>query len=157
VAYAARAKEIEDSRAMLLLAEEQLRLSVRQAPESAKVRVELGKVLARQQRNREAIAVYVDAGAIEPGNYRIDHALGLLHRRLGELAEAELRFRRALASAPRHAASATRLGEVLLEMDRPREAAQAFRRALQSAPGDRAARSGLSDAESRLVSGSSDP
>jgi 4-amino-4-deoxy-L-arabinose transferase-like glycosyltransferase len=157
VAYAARAKEIDDGEAMLVLAEDQLRAAVDQAPDSAKVRVELGKVLARQQRNREAIAVYAEAGAIEPGDYRIDHALGLLHRRLGELAEAEVRFRRALASAPRHAASATRLGEVLLEMNRPREAAQAFRRALHLAPGDRAARDGLNDAESRVVSGTSDP
>ena len=94
---------------------------------------------------------------MEPGDYRIHHALGLLHRRVGELAEAELNFRRALASAPRHAASATRLGEVLLETDRPREAAQAFRRALQLAPDDRAARNGLADAESRLVNASSDP
>lgn len=141
VAYAA-------SPSTLGLAETHLREAVRQDPRFAEVHVELGKVLARQGRNREAIAVYLDAERAEPENYLVQHALGLLYRRVGDLAEAERRFRRALGAAPNHAASATRLGEVLLESGRPAEAVTAFSQALRLAPSSAAARRGLEQARS---------
>jgi Flp pilus assembly protein TadD len=43
----------------------------------------LGKVLARQGRNAEALAVYERAVEIEPGDPHIHQALVLLRRRLG--------------------------------------------------------------------------
>ena len=109
----------------------------------AKKHVELGKVLARQGRNREAIHVYEEGATIEPADYKIHHALGLLHQRLGELGPAERAFRRALTITSRHTASVTKLGEVLLRSGRKDEAAKMFRYALELSPDNRAAREGL--------------
>ncbi len=143
VAYAALAKESENPDELLVLAETQLRESLRLNPPFAKVHVELGKVLARQQRNREAIDVYREGATIEPNDPLIHHALGRLHQRLSELDAAEAAFRKALSIVPQHTPSATRLGDVLLEQGRPAEAAEAFRHALRYAPGDLKAQEGL--------------
>jgi 4-amino-4-deoxy-L-arabinose transferase-like glycosyltransferase len=115
LAFAAQARESADPESMLRLAERQLRESLRQDSRFAKVHEELGKVLARQGRDREAIEAYRAAELIEPGNYRLQHGLGLLYRREGNLPEAERRFRRALQLAPGHGASARRLQEVIRE------------------------------------------
>ena len=143
VAYARLAKESDDSERLLRLAEEQLREALRLDPPYATVHVELGKVLARQERNREAIEIYRQAAQIEPSAFHIHHALGLLHRRLGQWSEAETAFQKALAIAPRHTASATKLGEVLLRQGRPDAAAEAFRHALRVDPGNVTAEAGL--------------
>ena len=115
VAYAGLAKTEGDSSRLLELAEERMRraLELQGPPEHARVHVELGKVLARQNRNREAIDLYETGATIEPNDYRIHHALGLLYRREGELDRAASAFAHALSLEPRHAASATRLGEIL--------------------------------------------
>ena len=76
-------------------------------------------------------------------DYKIHHALGLLHHRLGELPAAEEAFRTALRYAPRHVPSATKLGVVLLESDRLQEAADSFRYALGLSPQNTAALDGL--------------
>jgi len=143
VRYAALAKQSESPDDLLELAESQLRDSLRLKPPFAKVQVELGKVLARLKRNREAIEIYREAATIEPNDYHIHHALGLLHQRLGERDLAEPAFRRALSLVPSHTPSATRLGGLLLERGRPAEAAAAFRHALRYSPGDRKAQEGL--------------
>jgi len=143
VAYAALAKESDDAERYLGLAEQELRKALSEEQRFAKVYIELGKVLARQQRNVEAIEVYRAAAETETGLYRVQHSLGLLYRRVDDLASAESAFREALRIHPRHGVSATRLGEVLLERGRPEAAADAFRYALQIAPGDAAALRGL--------------
>jgi Tfp pilus assembly protein PilF len=151
--YAAAAKDAEDEVALLGLAERELREALRQETRFAKIHVELGKVLARQGRNGEAIEAYRRAATIEPNDYRTHHALGLLQRREEELWKAEEAFRRALTLNPRHAASANRLGETLLELGRGEEAARAFRHALAIAPGNRTALRGLGIAESAGATG----
>jgi 4-amino-4-deoxy-L-arabinose transferase-like glycosyltransferase/predicted negative regulator of RcsB-dependent stress response len=143
LAYARLAKDSADSERLLGLAEEQLREALRLDPPYATVHVELGKVLARQERNREAIEIYRQAAQIEPNAFHIHHALGLLHRRLGEWSEAEAAFRRALAMEPRHTASAVKLGEALLRLGRREGAAEAFRHALRVEPGNVTAEAGL--------------
>jgi Flp pilus assembly protein TadD len=143
-----RAGESDDEVALLERAEAELREAVREEPLS-RHHVELGKVLARQQRNDEAIASYRQAAELEPVNYRIHHTLGLLYRRVGDLPLAEASFREALRLEPRHVASAVQLGEVLLEEGRASEAADVFRYALQYRPDDRRARDGLAAAEAR--------
>jgi 4-amino-4-deoxy-L-arabinose transferase-like glycosyltransferase len=150
VAYAARAKEAEDPAPLLALAESELRRSLEGESRYAQGWVELGKVLARQERNREAIDVYLRAAEVEPGLYRTHHALGLLYRRVGDLVLAVERFRLALRLEPRHAASAVRLGEVLMQQGEPAEAREAFRHALNVSPGNPAATEGLRVAESLL-------
>jgi tetratricopeptide (TPR) repeat protein len=147
--YAARAREEQDAQAWLGRAEQELSRALELDAGRVQFHVELGKVLARQQRNEEAIERYLAAERITPGDYRIAHSLGLLSRRLSDLAGAEEAFRSALRLAPRHAASAVQLGEVLLLMDRPAQAAEAFRRALGVAPNDARARAGLQAALER--------
>ncbi|HXV76747.1 MAG TPA: tetratricopeptide repeat protein, partial [Candidatus Polarisedimenticolaceae bacterium] len=127
-------------------AEAELRAALAEQHQS-KYHVELGKVLARQNRDREAIAAYLAAERLEPRDYRIPHALGLLHRRTGDLASSAAALGRALRLEPRHTPSAVRLGEVLLESGRATEAAEAFRYALQNDPDNREAREGLMRAE----------
>jgi len=154
LAYAGMAKDADNSAGLLELAARELRESQRQNPDLVTL-VELGKVLARQERNDEAIAVYLEAASREPASYSLQHALGLLHRRTGDLAAAASYFERAVVLAPNRASSATLLGEVLLELDRPAEAAAAFQHALQVRPGDDRATQGLSQAAGRLRSGAS--
>jgi tetratricopeptide (TPR) repeat protein len=149
VTFAALAKSSDDSERWLSQAEGELRRAIELEPRYAESFIELGKVLARQGRTQEAIEVYRHAAGMEPLNYRIHHSLGLLHRRLNDLRAAEAALRRALEVQPRHTASATRLGEVLLEQDRPEEAAEMFRYALTLRPDDDAARRGLATAASR--------
>jgi cytochrome c-type biogenesis protein CcmH/NrfG len=129
-------------------AEAELRAALAEDPQS-KTHVELGKVLARQQRETDAIIAYGEALRLEPRDYRIRHALGLLHRRTGNLAAAAAALREALRIEPRHTASAVRLGEVLLDQGRSAEAADSFRYALRLNPESRGAREGLARAERR--------
>jgi len=142
VTCAALADGSADPAATLRQAEQELRaaLAEEERPETF---VELGKVLAREGRDAEAVAAYEQAIAREPFDWRARHTLGLLHQRGGRLREAEAAFAEALRIAPRHAASAVRLGEVLLAQGRAAEAAEAFRYALRIDPDDRAAREGL--------------
>lgn len=143
LSYAAEAKDAADPAALLGLAEVELRLALEQGARYAKVYVELGKVLARQGRDREALAVYGQAAVLEPGLYSTHHAMGLLYRRLGDPPSAEQSFRQALRLEPRHVASVVRLGEVLLDQGRPADAAVTFRYALELDHDNRSARAGL--------------
>jgi tetratricopeptide (TPR) repeat protein len=147
VAYAAHAKEADDPGPWLALAEEELRQALAEESRYASFPIELGKVLARQDRDAEAIELYLRAVAIEPDNYRIHHALGLLYRRLDDLGQAASGFSRALQLEPRHVASAVALGEVLLQLGRYDDAAAAFRHALGLSPGHERAARGLRAAE----------
>jgi tetratricopeptide (TPR) repeat protein len=156
VAYARKAKDVsasDEEAHWLALADAELRRAIElQGPEneSARSHVELGKVLARQGRNRDAIAVYNQGARIEPGDFQIHHALGILHHREGERERAAEAFHRALKLAPRHVMSAVRLGETLLELDRAEEAAPAFRHALQISPNNARAQRGLAAARQRM-------
>jgi len=146
VAYAAHAKEADDPGPWLALAEEELRQAVTEETRHATIPIELGKVLARQGRDAEAVEAYLRAVALEPGNYRIHHALGLLYRRLDDFGQAAGGFSRALQLEPRHTASAVELGEVLLRLGRHDDAAAAFRHALDLSPGSERAAQGLREA-----------
>ena len=109
----------------------------------ATIHVELGKVLARQGRNSDALEVYAQAALIEPNDFQIHHAMGILHRRENDLQSSAEAYRRALELQPRHVLSATRLGQVLLESGRYAEATQAFAHALRIDPQNAAAAEGL--------------
>jgi tetratricopeptide (TPR) repeat protein len=146
VALAARAKEVGDPERLLALAESELREAVSAEDRYAPLFVELGKVLARRDRNDDAIQVYLQAAALEPSNYRIHHALGLLHRRVGDLPRAAAAFRRSVELEPRFAPSAVELGSLLLADERAAEAIPWFEHALSVAPTNRDAADGLREA-----------
>jgi len=143
VTYAQRASHESDPDRWLALAEENLREAWREETRYASIPTELGKVLARQGRNREAVEFYLEALRLEPENYRLHHAVGLLAERIGDERQAEDAFRRALALEPRHVASAIHLGESLLRQERRDEAAELFGHALRLAPDSERARRGL--------------
>ena len=149
VVYAAVAKQADDPQDWLRRAEEELILSIELDPLDKKGFLELAKVLARQERNDEAIEAYRGAASLDPRDYRIYHGSGLLLRRGGRLREAEDAFRKAMYLRPRYAPSAIQLGQVLLELGRNDEAALAFTHALSLRPGDPAAQAGLRAAEGR--------
>ena len=112
VAYAAQAKDSGDAERLLALAEAELRAAIAADMPFASVHVELGKVLARQQRNDEAIAEYRIAAELEPRDYRNHHAIGLLERRNANLGAASAAFRSGTGTraAPRRECRATRRG-----------------------------------------------
>ena len=145
--FASAADENDDDPEALRRAEAEFREALRQDPRYADVYAELGKVLARQGKDADAIAVYRQALTVEPDRPRTWHVLGLLQRRTGDLAGAEASFRQALRLDPRRADSATRLGEILLGQGRRTEAASWFRRALSADPNDAEAAAGLRAAE----------
>jgi len=142
VTYAALAAESDDEQRVLGQAEAELRAALAEDAQ-AKTFVELGKVLAREGRDDEAVEAFGQALQRDPYDFRVHHTLGLLHARSGRPQEAEIEFREALRLAPRHVASAVRLGETLLEQGRDEEAAEAFRYALGLDPADADARAGL--------------
>lgn len=146
VTYAKEAKESDEPDRLLALAASELRESLRLDPNQAKVHEELGKVLARMDRDREAIDAYLRSLQIEARRWRAHHALGLLYRRVGDAAAAEACFREAMALEPRQPESPIELGELLLEEGRRADAAEAFRRALAIAPSSEPARRGLETA-----------
>jgi Flp pilus assembly protein TadD len=92
--FAAHAGKEGDSNELLRLAEAELRKALEQEPDHARIHIELGKVLARQHRDDEAIAIFEQAARLDPYNYRIHHALGLLYRREGDKGAADRAFRR---------------------------------------------------------------
>jgi 4-amino-4-deoxy-L-arabinose transferase-like glycosyltransferase len=140
VKYAALASEKPEPEVWLARAEEQLEASVAEAelavrnevargrprfeaerrnPRLRQAYEELGKVLARQDRTREALESYQRAAEIDPFSPRLQHGIGLLHRRLGELDLAEAAFRRALElPRGRTAATAQQLDQIRAETGR---------------------------------------
>ncbi len=146
VTYAREAKEAARPEDALREAEAELREAVRQEPWRVQFRVELGKVLARQSREREAIEQYEAALRIEPADWRTWHALGILHRRSGDAEGAERSFRRAAELAPGQTDSLVALGELLVTRGRKAEAVPLFESALRISPANEAARRGLQQA-----------
>jgi len=159
LAYARKAMEVElsDEAAEWLAKSESLLRAAIEIPGDHPTMVtahrELGKVLSRQGRNREAIASFQEAIRLAPGDYRLRFGLGILYRRVGELENATVAFREALELAPRHLQSALLLGETLLELGRPGSAEPVFRHALELAPGNQRAREGLGLALSAQAGG----
>jgi 4-amino-4-deoxy-L-arabinose transferase-like glycosyltransferase len=110
--FAAHARNSGDSEELLRMAEAELREALRQEPRHARIHIELGKVLARQRRNDDAIEVYRQAARLDPLDYRIHHALGLLHKREGRYGAAARAFRRALEMNPADSGALEGLREV---------------------------------------------
>ena len=151
VTYARHASAADDARPLLRRAEAELRAAVAEE-EQSKYLIELGKVLARDGREREALEVYGRVAQRDPRDYRAPHAQGLLYKRLGEHEAAAAAFLAALQAEPRSAASAIELGQLLLDSGQPARAADSFRHALQVRPDSEPARRGLAAAEAESQS-----
>lgn len=110
VSYARRAgTEPLQAERWLALAEQRLRASYAEEGRFAQVPEELGKVLARQGRTHEAIEMYLDAAALEPGTARLHFGLGLLYERAAEPLAAVAAYERVLEIDPQSRSAARRL------------------------------------------------
>jgi tetratricopeptide (TPR) repeat protein len=118
----------EDEAGNLQRADRELRtaLELIRDLDHARIHVELGKVLSRQHRNREAIEVYKEGVRLEPGDHDIHVALGRLYRREGDTEVAMAEFRRALQMQPRCRIATKNLAEIFTELGRTEEARQAY-------------------------------
>ncbi|MFQ5767885.1 MAG: tetratricopeptide repeat protein, partial [Acidobacteriota bacterium] len=134
LSYAHQADEAPQATPLLEKALTEYRQAIREDPRFPEPYAEMGKVLARLHRNREALEAYRQVILLAPGRSRPHHVLGLLFRRLHDLPSAASEFRQALRLNPRRVDSAVALGQVLLQEGRSREAAEAFRRALDLDP-----------------------
>ncbi|HVW74931.1 MAG TPA: tetratricopeptide repeat protein [Rhizomicrobium sp.] len=96
------------------------------APGQPQIALALGRALAEQGRDDEAIAIFQSATALTDARYELGSAL----QRLGRLDEAERAFRDLLAIAPDHVPAHLALGGVLIEARRPTEAEAVLRAGL---------------------------
>lgn len=118
----------------LALLESDLRHVLSLKPENAEAMNALGYTLAdRTERYDEARQLIESAIELAPDNPAIIDSLGWLHYRLGDLNKALELLEKAFAAFPDHEVAA-HLGEVLWQLQRPREAKDAWRKGLEQNP-----------------------
>lgn len=109
---------------------------------------ELGRLYHAYDFLSAAESCYENARTLQPDDFRWPYYLGFLHQVRGELEPAAERFREALALRG-DVPALLRLGDVLLELDRPAEAGALFERALELDPESAAAHHGLGKVAAR--------
>jgi Flp pilus assembly protein TadD len=127
----------------LAAAEIVLQLVLQLRPDMAEAQVNLGWVLERSNRVREAEDHYRRALELQPWNLQPYLNLGAMLTAQKRFADAEMLYRRALAVAPDVPELLSNLGVLLACMKRDAEAEQCYRRALALAPRYRTARFNL--------------
>lgn len=103
-------------------------------PDSAQIRVLLGRALAAENRHEEARAAFQAALELSPDNADALAALGLVHDRLGEHRAAQTAYRQALDIDPDRMATRSNLG-LSLALTGELAAAEAELRAAMALPG----------------------
>jgi Tfp pilus assembly protein PilF/peroxiredoxin len=134
-------------REYLAVAEDFLKLAVRDDPDGAEAYYGLGSVYLQQQRNDEARQNFAKAAAAQqryPGTLtRAWNNLGLLAGREGRTSEAIEYFERALQADPDYEVALVNLGNAYRQGKQPQQAQEAFERALALNPDDPEANYGL--------------
>ena len=116
-------------------------------PNRADVALNLGRVMDKQGKTPQAVALYQRAAQLRGGQYDEAHNnLGAVYGRLKDYPKAIQHFQRALQINPRHHVAWTNLGRVLLMVNKPAQAAECFRRSLTINGGDLTARLELAKA-----------
>ncbi len=93
-----------------------------------------------------AAACYRNASRLAPQDPRWYHLLGYLQQQEGQLEAAVVAYRKELALTPNSVAARVRLGETLLELNRPEEATEVLDEALELDPTSAAAMAALGQA-----------
>ena len=103
-------------------------------PDDAQVHLQLGKVLIRQNRPRDAIACYQTALQFHPDNFEIYLELAKALEKEQKWDEAITSYQRALELNPDYSWLHKHLGDALAEVGQIHEASTCYRRALQLQP-----------------------
>ncbi len=90
-----------------------------------------------------AAACYRNASRLAPEDPQWHHLLAVLEQQEGHLEEAVAAYTKELALTPRNVAALVRLGETLLELNRPEEASEVLSMALDADPTSAAAMAGM--------------
>ncbi len=96
------------------------------SPQNGKILIVMGSLLASLNRELEAIAAYRRALELDPRCIDAHWGLGLSHTRMGNLAEAEQAFKKAVACAPNNPTGHEKLGWFYKWTDRPLDATLAY-------------------------------
>ncbi len=104
---------------------------------------QLGELYHAHQFHLAAEVAYQNARRLAPSEARWAYDAGILHQDLGALEASLASFADVLASEPSDLPSLIRSGELLLQLDRPREAGQHFELVLEPSPVSAAALAGL--------------
>jgi tetratricopeptide (TPR) repeat protein len=102
------------------------------ATERAAAYGDFGRLCLASDLMAAAAAAFQNAAALAPQEHRWAHYLGVARRRAQDLTGAEEALRRAHGLAVDDLATLLRLGDVLLELNRPEEARRFFERAQQA-------------------------
>src|SRR5262249_19269542 len=106
------------------------RQTVALKPDDSGAHINLGHILARQDKLDEAAASYEQALRLKPDDPEAHNNLGIVLGKLNRLDEAAARFRQALGLKPDHADAHNNLGSVLEKQDKLEEATACFHQAL---------------------------
>lgn len=104
------------------------------APDAVSAFIVQSALLYRQGQIREALAVVMQALAVDPDNAVLLNHRGVFAARLGDAAAAEAAYRRAIAVQPDFAETHYNLGNLLKAQQRPEEAEAAYRCAIAAMP-----------------------
>jgi tetratricopeptide (TPR) repeat protein len=129
----------------------QFRKAVDVAPDSAPLRLSLGRALEQLGEAREAQAQFEEALALDPGLSRAHYYLGALLARSGRDQEAIDRFTAAVTHNPNFAAAHLALADALRRGGRLEESIAHYRRVIELEPANREARFGEAMALVRLA------
>ena len=115
-------------------AEEYLRKLAAAHPDQASVRVQLGRVLAAEDKNDAAIAELEAGAKLAPADDSVQRELAELYSSAGKNEQAESVYRSLLAAHPADAELHHELGKALLRQKKPLEAQQEFLAAVKLKP-----------------------
>ncbi len=115
-------------------AEGELRKLVTAHPDQAAARIQLGRVLAAEGRNDEAIAELETGAKLTPADVSLQRDLADLYSIAKKTTQAEAAYRALLVSSPNDAALHEALGKVLLEQKKFPAAQQEFLTAVKLKP-----------------------
>jgi protein O-GlcNAc transferase len=120
------------------------------APENPIVALELGKALAAEGNDQDAIPLFEKATRLDPGSAPAAYQLGLALQRTGKADQAIPLFEKAAKADASNAEILTNLGLALCQMQRAKEAVPVLQHAVSLAPGDITAHENLAAADVQL-------
>jgi tetratricopeptide (TPR) repeat protein len=129
---------------------EQLSEAARLAPDDPLISLELGKALAAAGKDDQAIPLFQQVLARQPGSTEAMLQLALAEQRAGKLQDAIALLRKVTAEEPENEAALTNLGMALAQVQNAKDAVPFLQRAVKLAPGDVTAHQDLAAAYVQL-------